>query len=177
MDIGRFVKLCERAWALPILAALNDGISGRQAALITATGAGRTAFANSLDHLFDLGMIERNPGHGHPLRPEFRLTEDGKRAARMATVLTSASQSHQMLMRRSWTLPVLHCLRDDVHFGGIRAQLGGITDKALSDTLKRLEGAQLVRREVDAAARPPRPLYHLTPPGREISQTLSRYVQ
>ena len=80
MDISEIVNVASRAWALPILNCLHGGVPGRQAPLLAATGAGRTAFAQSIGHLIEIGLVERNPGHGHPLRPEFRLTEAGKAA-------------------------------------------------------------------------------------------------
>ena len=76
MDINLIVNVCSKAWALPILAAMGDGVPGRQAALLNATGAGRSSFASSVTHLIDLGLVRRRGGHGHPLRPEFELTED-----------------------------------------------------------------------------------------------------
>ena len=69
MDMEFLVKLTARAWSLSILARLDAGVPGRQAPLLAATGAGRTAFAQSLAHLHALGLLERNPGHGHlPLK-------------------------------------------------------------------------------------------------------------
>lgn len=85
MDIKFLVNVTSRAWALPILAGLHDGVPGRQAPLLTATGASRTAFAQSMDHLIGIGLLERNPGHGHPLRPEFRLTKQGAGVAELAS--------------------------------------------------------------------------------------------
>ena len=84
MDINALVNMTSRAWGLPILAAFHDGVPGRQAPLLAATGASRTAFGQSLDHLIECGLVERNPGYGHPLRPEFRLTSAGDKAARVA---------------------------------------------------------------------------------------------
>ena len=81
MDINLLVKITARAWSLSILALMHQGVPGRQAALLTRTGAGRTAFAQSLTHLIDLGLLARTSGHGHPLRPEYELTEKGKPAA------------------------------------------------------------------------------------------------
>lgn len=84
MDISLFVNITSRAWALPILSNLHTGVAGRQAPLLAATGASRTAFAQSMEHLISIGLLERNPGHGHPLRPEFRLTPSGIKAAAIA---------------------------------------------------------------------------------------------
>lgn len=84
MDISQLVNITSRAWALPILSSLHTGVAGRQAPLLAATGASRTAFAQSMEHLISIGLLERNPGHGHPLRPEFRLTPPGIEAAAIA---------------------------------------------------------------------------------------------
>jgi DNA-binding HxlR family transcriptional regulator len=170
MDIDRLVKLTSRAWSLSILARLDAGTPGRQAALLAATGAGRTAFAQSLAHLIALGLIERNPGHGHPLRPEFRLTAEGLLAAAMASRIeqqTSAPDA-QTLLRRSWTLPVLSATRRPRHFSEIKTTLSAITDRALSLTLSQLQTRLWVERRIDPSGRPPRPLYQAANAGAEI---------
>ena len=106
MDIKDLVNLTSRAWALTILARMQEGVPGRQAPLLVATGAGRSAFALSMDHLIEIGLVERNPGHGHPLRPEFRLTEAGARAAPLAKGIEGAAgRAHHRLLRKSWTVP------------------------------------------------------------------------
>jgi DNA-binding HxlR family transcriptional regulator len=137
MDIVLFVNITSRAWALPILSNLHEGVAGRQAPLLAATGASRTAFAQSLDHLIAIGLLERNPGHGHPLRPEFRLTPRGKTAAAIANKIHNVSgDEDQDLLRRSWTLPVLTSLHSASHFNEIKRNLQTITDRALSQSLK-----------------------------------------
>ena len=178
MDIKLFVNMTSRAWALPILNSLRDGVPGRQAPLLNATGASRTAFAQSMEHLIGLGLVERNPGYGHPLRPEFRLTELGRSAAVLAHRIRLASQQDdQALLRRSWTLPILASLHQPRHFNEIRRTLPSITDRALSHSLKELEDRCWVARAVVETARPPRPIYSTINQGHAISRITAREIR
>ncbi|WP_027234794.1 winged helix-turn-helix transcriptional regulator [Leisingera caerulea] len=178
MDIGMFVNVTSKAWAMPILACLHSGVAGRQAPLLTATGAGRTAFAQSMDHLIEIGLIERNPGYGHPLRPEFRLTQSGISAAAIARKIYDVSaKEDQPLLRRSWTLPILTSLRTPSHFSGIKRNLPAITDRALSQSLKSMESKNWVCRSVDVAARPPRSIYCAVNTGGLISQIIAPEIR
>jgi len=171
MYIDSFVNITSRAWSIPILSSLHVGVAGRQAALLTATGASRTAFAQSMDHLIEIGLLERNPGHGHPLRPEFRLTQLGKEAAVIADKIQRVStEDDQRLLRKSWTLPVLTSLHTPCHFSDIRRTLHTITDRALSQSLKSMEVKDWVHRSVDETARPPRSIYRAVNTGGVISK-------
>ena len=170
MDISLIVNISSRAWAIPILAKLYSGVSGRQASLLAATGASRTAFRQSLEHLINLGLLERNPGHGHPLRPEFRLTPKGQAVAKIAnTILEALNEQEQHLLRRSWTLPVLTTLRSPKQFIGIKHELVSITDRALSQSLRQMEERGWVFRHIDDQARPPRPIYNAINQGAVIN--------
>lgn len=170
MDIKTFVNMTSRAWSIPILSSLHAGIAGRQAPLLAATGASRTAFAQSINHLIAIGLLDRNPGHGHPLRPEFRLTQLGVAAAAIASKINNAASDHdQGLLRRSWTLPVLTAIHTPRHFNDIKRNLHTITDRALSQSLKSMEVKKWVCREVDGAARPPRSIYRAVNTGAMIS--------
>ena len=137
MDINLLVKLTERAWSLRILTAMHEGVPGRQAMLLKETGAGRTAFAQSLAHLVALGLVERNPGHGHPLRPEFRLTAQGHAMAGVAHRIDALGlgEPGRLLLRRAWTVPVLAVSHQPRFFSQIKGDLAGITDRALSQSL------------------------------------------
>lgn len=177
MYIGLFVNITSRAWALPILANMHAGVAGRQAPLLAATGAGRTAFAQSMDHLIELGLMERNPGYGHPLRPEFRLTSLGITAAAFAGKIQCVSADEdQDLLRRSWTLPVLSSLHAPSHFNDIKRNLPPITDRALSQSLKAMEARSWVCRSVDEVARPPRSLYRAINTGGAISRVTASEI-
>lgn len=175
MDIFTLVKLTSRAWSLNILAALHEGVPGRQAPLLAATRAGRTSFAASLDHLIKLGLLERNPGHGHPLRPEFRLTLSGVPAAETACKIKMAvpDDTHFALLRRSWTVPVLALTQTPQRFSEIKSKLVPITDRALSQSLYQLEGKEWVQRDIDVSERVPHPVYRAVNTGNDITRAIN----
>ena len=136
MDIALFVNITSRAWSLPILSSLHKGVAGRQATLLAATSASRTAFTQSLDHLIGMGLLERNPGYGHPLRPEFRLTQLGISAAAIANKIQNVSSDEdQDLLRRSWTLPVLTLLHRPSHFNEIKRGFSLMARQAKAEVL------------------------------------------
>ncbi len=174
MDITTLVKLTSRAWSLNILALLHAGVPGRQAPLLSATSASRTAFAASLTHLADLCLIEKNPGHGHPLRPEFRLTPTGVRAAEIASRIITATRDKDetRLIRKNWTVPVL-ALTDTPHrFSAIKSGLTIITDRALSSALHQLEEQDWIRRDIDTTGRMPFPTYRAVNTGIAINKAV-----
>ncbi|WP_298936091.1 winged helix-turn-helix transcriptional regulator [uncultured Ruegeria sp.] len=174
MDISTLVKLTSRAWSLNILALLHSGLPGRQAPLLAATNASRTAFASSLAHLVQLGMIERNPGHGHPLRPEFRLTTTGRQAAEMAQsfVKTVPDEREFGLLRKTWTVPILALTGSPYRFSMIKSDLSPITDRALSSSLHQLEAQDWIRRDIVTSGRMPFPTYKAVNTGAAISRVV-----
>jgi len=178
MDISALVKLTSKAWSLSILQSLHAGVPGRKAPLLAASGAGRTAFGQSLAHLIDIGLLERNPGHGHPLRPEYRLTDQGKRSAAMADAIIgeTSSPEDRARLRRAWTVPVLAALQQPSHFADIKRALSPITDRALSQALKSLEDVRWVSRRVDPKSRPPRALYWANGIGATIGRAAAEFA-
>ncbi|MCX7558074.1 winged helix-turn-helix transcriptional regulator [Sulfitobacter sp. F26204] len=171
MYIDSLVNITSKAWALPILSSLHEGVAGRQATLLAATGAGRAAFAQSMEHLVRIGLMERNPGHGHPLRPEFRLTAAGIPAAAMASkILNAAGKEDHDLLRRTWTVPILTSLHTPCRFNEIKRNLSSITDRALSQSLRIMEDRSWVYRNVNETARPPWSVYSAINTGNAISR-------
>ncbi|WP_120632828.1 winged helix-turn-helix transcriptional regulator [Ruegeria sp. EL01] len=174
MDINALVKLTSRAWSLNILDLLHAGTPGRQAPLLAATSASRTAFASSLSHLVQLGLIERNPGHGHPLRPEFRLTSIGASAAEIASsiVKTVPDGTEFGLLRKSWTVPILALTGSPHRFSAIKSDLSPITDRALSSSLHQLEAQDWIRRDIVTSGRMPFPIYKAVNTGGAINRAV-----
>ncbi|MFK7836048.1 MAG: winged helix-turn-helix transcriptional regulator [Sulfitobacter sp.] len=171
MDINLLVNISARAWSLRILALMHRGVVGRQAPLLSASGASRTAFAQSLKHLVDLGLLERTAGHGHPLRPEYQLTPLGTKAAARADRidLVAPQTAESSLLRRSWTVPILAVSRQPMFFSQIKSSLPAITDRALSQSLKQLEGQDWLARRIVTQVHPPRALYQAMHQGAQIS--------
>ncbi len=174
MDIKTLVKLTSRTWSLRILALLHRGTPGRQSSLILASGAGRTAFGQSLTHLIDLELLERNPGHGHPLRPEYRLTPRGREIALVANRIESAIPQPEQtkLLWRSWAIPILAVSHEPLYFTDIKRALVSITDRALSQSLTQLHEQNWLERKIVTTMRPPRPLYRATHMGAQISRVI-----
>ncbi|MEY1556166.1 winged helix-turn-helix transcriptional regulator [Yoonia sp. R2331] len=174
MNIDQLVKLTARAWSLDILAAMSDGTPGRQAQLLTTTGASRNAFAQSMAHLVSLGLVERNPGHGHPLRPEFRLTPAGQAAGQAASRVKSLlpDPTDARLIRRVWSLPILAVSKTPRHFASLRQHLHPITDRALSQSLHHLQARDWIVRDIDPDQTPLRPLYCASSTGRAMAEAL-----
>lgn len=174
MDINELVNLSARRWAPIYIRLLAEGVPGRQAVLLQRSGAPRSGFAATIQTLILGGLVNRNPGHGHPLRPEFLITEKGIRFARALSGMSAVPD--QDILRRSWSLPVLAALRQPQHFSHVGQLLRPITDRALSQSLKGLEGAGLVERHVNTAARPPRPTYGRTRLGLRVAEPLDGQI-
>jgi DNA-binding HxlR family transcriptional regulator len=75
------------------------------------------------------------------------------------------------VLLRKWSVPVLAELGDERRFSELHAALPGITPRALALTLRQLEQARLVRREV-LPTRPPSTVYRPSARGRRIQQAL-----
>lgn len=179
MYINELVKLCEKAWALRALALIGGGTPIRIAVLAAAAGTTRSSMRPSIQHLFDLNLLTENQGHGHPLRPEAKLTTKGKLWAQLAISLEEIlpADEESRLVRLNWTLPTLRVAHSRVRFGSIREVLAPVRDTALSTTLRRLETTGWVERQVDAELRPPQVEYFAVQRGREIADLLHENVR
>lgn len=174
MDMQTLVNISAKAWALKILALLDSGVPGRQAPLLAATNASRPAFATSLYHLVDLKLLEKNPGHGHPLRPEFRLTPQGVIAASVAGQIINAAPDEEAfaILKRSWSVPILVIAGTPTRYSTIKNGLGNITDRALSQSLYFLEESDWLERKINVSERTAFPTYHAIKKGAKINRAV-----
>ena len=77
------------------------------------------------------------------------------------------------LLADKWTIPVIHALsRGTKRTGELRAEIGGVSQKMLTHTLRTLEEHGLVDRKVYPVV-PPKVEYRLTELGESINEPLA----
>lgn len=162
---AELVELFHHRWAAPALALLDERGGVRFVELQRKLGVTRESLRRALDALLDLGYARRNEGYGHPLRPEYLITETGRAASDLAARV-SASRARDTLLRK-WSVPVLASLDEPRRFSQIRASLPAVTPRALALALRDLEDAGLVRRDV-RPTRPPSTVYRATARARRV---------
>ncbi len=88
-------------------------------------------------------------------------------------------RGHADVGLRKWTMPLIHAIADEhepARFSILLNALKVLTPRALSDGLKRMEGAGLVKREVTEGF-PPSTRYTLTPLGRRYVPVIGRLAK
>ena len=173
MSIEDLIRLFHNRWAPAVLAELGRQKGSRFVTLSRVLGVGRESLHRTLAALIEQGLVARNPGYGHPLRPEYVLTSLGEPAARRCERLLGSLDGHADVVLRKWSVPVLVALERPARFSELRARLPGVTGRALALALKELEGAGLVERRVDGQAHPPAVVYASTPDAHKLRRALS----
>ena len=160
--------LLHHRWAVPALAELDRSGGSRFVPLVHALGASREGLRRTLDSLIGAGLVMRNPGYGHPLRPEYVLTKRGRKVAphcaRLMDALRQAGLEDVGL--RKWSVAVLLALGRERRFAELRTILGA-TPRALTLALKELVRVGLVERRVHDGF-PPSTSYRVTRGGQGL---------
>ena len=174
MNANRVVMLFHHRWAVPILAELHRTQGSKFVTLANRLEISRESASYTLQALIRWGWVIRNPGHGHPLRPEYLLTKSGMAIAlwcmRVMRIIRALGAERVAL--KKWSLPVTLALGTGrQRFSEMKAYLPGLTARALASALKELVEAGLVRRCI-TAGHPPGSHYQLTPKARKLTELL-----
>lgn len=172
--------LFHRRWSMPLMATLHRTQGAKFVSLCHTLQANQVAVRHSLDHLIDLGWVRRNPGYGHPLRPEYILTLRGERLAPACAALDDTIDAlglREVALRR-WSMPIVHAVSIDepARFSAVAQRLDTITDRSLALSIRTLCGANIITRQVDDGF-PPTSAYLLETPGHRLAPLLDRVAQ
>lgn len=166
--------LSSSRWFVPLLALLHREQGARYVRLSKRLGLSRSMLRRVLGRALAAGWVMRNPGHGHPLRPEYILTESGRAAAAWCDRVIEARELLGLgapgdLGR--WALPLVAAMaqRDWMRFSQLQAMLEPITPRALSLALKQLLRQDLLERRLEESY-PPLPFYRLTSRGALLAE-------
>jgi DNA-binding HxlR family transcriptional regulator len=174
--IDRLVAVFRRRWTCPILAELHRVEGAKFVTLVNALASNPGAVRQTLDELIELGWVSRNPGYGHPLRPEYILTRSGERLAPVCTGLDRAftALGVREVALRKWSMPVLYVIGEGpTRFTQIPRALDRVTDRAVSIALKDLSRTAIIARSL-VGGPPPGSVYGATPTGGVLLPILDR---
>jgi DNA-binding HxlR family transcriptional regulator len=172
MSIPSLIELFHHRWAAPVLAELLREKGTRFVLLANRLGVGRESLRRTLEALIASGHVARNPGYGHPLRPEYVLTASGRPVAQRCDRLLAALGPRADVGLKKWSMPVLAALGGSMRFSELREALPGVTARALALALKDLQAAGYVEREV-VDDYPPTTIYRLTRAGAGLRSILA----
>jgi DNA-binding HxlR family transcriptional regulator len=167
---GLVRRLSAGRWLIPILAVMAGESGSRFSVLERRLGVSKSVLSGTLGRLEAEGWISRNPGHGHPLRPEYLLTRPGRGVAVWCEGIIAQRQSLGLdagVLGR-WSLPLIDAIGSEWRrFSVLQRGLAPISPRALSLELVSLCGASLIDR------RAPGPVYGLTDRGLSLAATLA----
>jgi DNA-binding HxlR family transcriptional regulator len=172
MSTPDLIELFHHRSAAPVLAVLARRGGVRFVELQRKLEVGSESLRRALDALVEQGLVARNPGYGHPLRPEYVLTRSGRPVAERCDRLLRALADRTDMGLKKWSMPVLASLEGPMHFSELRAALPGLTPRGLTIALKDLQAAGYVERQV-VDAYPPTTVYRVTPAGRALRRVLT----
>jgi DNA-binding HxlR family transcriptional regulator len=172
--IANLIGLFHHRWAVPVLAELDRTGGARAIALMRRLDVGRESLQRTLQALVERGLVQQNPGYGHPLRPEYLLTQRGAHVAPACRALLDGLRSLELesVGLNKWSMPVLVALwagegTPPRRYSELRDRLPGISPRALTLTLKALADAGVVERTV-LDTFPPATRYELAGRGRAL---------
>ncbi len=180
LRLQSLIQLVHHRWNVPVIAELHRRSGAKFVTLANGLGVSRNSLTVSLNDLIEQGYVKRNPGHGHPMRPEYLLTKSGegvgKYCLRLARLIERRDDAD--IGYRKWTLPLVAAIGDGVRrFGELRVALGETaTPRATTLGLKAMLSAEWAERTL-IDDYPPTAGYRLIAKGRRILRPVNKLLQ
>lgn len=172
------IQLTEYRWSAPVLRELLLAAGSKFVTLVRVLESNDGAIRRTLQRLIKSKWVKRNPGYGHPSRPEYILTSDGTAIARIAAGIVDhlRKSNTQDLLENRWGLPILLSLADGpLRHAELKRALGEVSPRALSLALEHMKTRRFVQRQV-TEHRPPQVLYSLSKSGRALALAIKRQL-
>jgi DNA-binding HxlR family transcriptional regulator len=151
MKNRRQYNLFHYRWIIPVIGVLYDQNGAKFITLLNELKISRSVLSSTLRKLIEQGFVMRNPGYGHPLRPEYILTGKGIRlgpfCTEMMTCIIAQKGSH--LFQSRWAIQIINlCSQGEIRFSELKSALTPITSRALSEELKLLNSEGFIERKI-----------------------------
>ena len=137
---GAFTQLSHYRWAAPVWAAVVELGGAKTITLRRQLDVAAAPLERALERLDLLDLVVRNPGYGHPMRPEWVLGGLGRslREAVVELVTRQGKADPDGRAWKKWTLPVLLAVREVGRFNEIAHVLPEASPRAITLALRDL---------------------------------------
>jgi DNA-binding HxlR family transcriptional regulator len=146
--------------------------------LLHELGASRDTLTETLGSLLESGLIERKAAEGERYMA-YTLTASGKRLAPLCLECVAAAREldARRVALKKWPMVVLVGVgRGQARYNALKADLPGITPRALAAALKDLETDGFVTRGIEEGY-PPRTHYRLTERGEQLLPPMAALIE
>lgn len=174
--LATLISLCHFRWAIPVLSELQRTGGDKFVTLQHRLGVSPDALRRSLDSLIAAQLIQANSGYGHPMRPEYVITEQGRAFGKPSADLYSQLRVLRIekVCLNKWSMPTLVGVEaGNTRFNAVKRLLPGATARALTQSLKQLTQERLLVRCVTDDY-PPAVNYQTSKQGRLVAQLAAK---
>jgi len=171
IDINLLCELFRYRWDAPILAELRRSEGCKYVTLRHRLSVADVPMRQALDFLILKGWVMRNPGYGHPSRPEYVLTDSGALLADRcdATLQALNRLGVEQIGLNRWSLPILCQLTfGPARFSELQRSISTVSPRSLTQSLRSLIDHGLAARSVSVDM-PVVVAYSLTDDGHNIA--------
>lgn len=150
MIINNIILLHYR-WAIPIIAEIYRNSGVKYIFLHKKLNINKSVLSKTLQILGDHNFVQKNPGYGHPLRPEYVIHTNAsviaKKCQNLYDSLSDAQIKH--ILATKWMIPILLVIQDrKKRFSEIKKDIDAITSRSLTLVLKKLESEKILIRTI-----------------------------
>lgn len=165
-------------WTIAILFTLLD-IPQRPSTIVASTpGMSKKVFYERISTMIEDGLLEKTLIRVFPSHVEYKFTKNGKEIVPLLRELRKLGIGEEPLshvFKCKWLKSILLALsKNTLRSTEIRDAIGNVSNKVLSEKLKKLERFHLVKKTLKVEV-PIRAEYNLSHPGKRLAEYLTRY--